>query len=131
MEQKGGNEAVRILKYQLKFNTPAFLGDAEQNGRWRTPPIKALLRQWWRMVWAADHDYKVNITEMRREEGLLFGMATDSESCKSLVRIRLDRWDEGKLKDWPSDSGVPHPEVKQRRQSGQRGQRPISRLWPA
>jgi hypothetical protein len=31
--------------FTLRFATPAFLGDAEQNGVWRTPPIKALLRQ--------------------------------------------------------------------------------------
>jgi len=31
-------------KYQVRFVTPAFLGDFEQAGRWRTPPFKALLR---------------------------------------------------------------------------------------
>ena len=35
--------------YTVRFTTPAFLGDAEQNGAWRTPPFKALLRQWWRV----------------------------------------------------------------------------------
>ena len=36
--------------YTLRFLTPAFLGNADQNGQWRTPPIKALLRQWWRVA---------------------------------------------------------------------------------
>jgi CRISPR-associated protein Cmr1 len=33
--------------YTVRFVTPAFLGDADQKGRWRTPPFKALIRQWW------------------------------------------------------------------------------------
>lgn len=33
--------------WQMDFATPAFLGNAEQRAQWRTPPIKALLRQWW------------------------------------------------------------------------------------
>jgi hypothetical protein len=43
---------MKRLAYILTFLTPAFLGAAEQSGRWRTPPVKALLRQWWRVVWA-------------------------------------------------------------------------------
>ncbi len=39
-------------RYTVRFLTPAFLGDAEQNGRWRTPPFKAQLRQWWRVAYA-------------------------------------------------------------------------------
>lgn len=30
---------------KLSFVTPAFLGNAEQRAQWRTPPIKALLRE--------------------------------------------------------------------------------------
>ena len=45
---------MRELTYQVSFNTPAFLGNAEQQAQWRTPPFKAMLRQWWRMVKAAD-----------------------------------------------------------------------------
>jgi hypothetical protein len=30
------------LEYQVQFNTPAFLGNAEQDGQWRTPPFKGL-----------------------------------------------------------------------------------------
>lgn len=42
------------LTYRVSFNTPAFLGNAEQQAQWRTPPFKALLRQWWRVVKAPD-----------------------------------------------------------------------------
>jgi CRISPR-associated protein Cmr1 len=39
----------RMVKqtYTVRFVTPAFLGNVEQQGQWRTPPFKALLRQWW------------------------------------------------------------------------------------
>lgn len=89
---------MKQFKYHVRFTTPAFLGNAEQSGQWRTPPIKALLRQWWRVAWAADHQFQVNVDEMRREEGLLFGNAWLShwegerevtDHSKSLVRIRL------------------------------------------
>ena len=109
---------MKTLRYSLQFLTPAFMGNAEQNAQWRTPPIKALLRQWWRVAYAAENNFAVRVDEMRKAEGLLFGVASDEKhgSRKSQVRIRLDRWDVGKLKksDWPQDSGVPHPEVKNR-----------------
>ena len=117
------------LEYELRFVTPAFLGNAEQSAQWRTPPIKALLRQWWRVIYAADKKFQVNLADMRREEGLLFGHAwleddsverdgrrVTTAARKSLVRLRLDRWAEGVLKNnqWPSDEPVVHPEVKNR-----------------
>ncbi len=95
---------IMTLGYTVRFLTPAFLGDAEQHGRWRTPPFKALLRQWWRVVYAADHNFNVNIREMRHEEGLLFGNAwLDNEFRKSLVRMRLDRMGTRHLEklEWP------------------------------
>lgn len=107
--------------YQIRFDTPAFLGNASQQAQWRTPPIKALLRQWWRVVYAADKGFAVNLAEMRRDEGLLFGNAWLShqeqgrevqELCKSVVRLRLSHWDEGRLKDWQSTAKVRHSEVK-------------------
>ncbi|MBK8638160.1 MAG: hypothetical protein IPN92_07655 [Chromatiaceae bacterium] len=106
---------MNIYEYTLRFNTPAFLGNAEQNAQWRTPPIKALLRQWWRMAYAADQGFRVDVATMGREEGRLFGVASDGEgdSRKSLVRIRLDKWAEGSLKSWEGpDQSVAHPEVK-------------------
>jgi CRISPR-associated protein Cmr1 len=111
--------------YTFTFLTPAFLGDAEQSGRWRTPPVKASLRQWWRVVYAADHRFAVDVDAMQREEGSLFGNAwlshrengrEISDHRKSLVRLRLDRWTEGDLKkaQWPGDAQVIHPEVTNR-----------------
>jgi CRISPR-associated protein Cmr1 len=108
------------LEYTVRFVTPAFLGNAEQNGQWRTPPFKALLRQWWRVVYSADQNFNVDVTQMRREEGLLFGNAwLENEFRKSLVRLRLDRWDPGKetRQSWgrqeldKTKEGVSHPEV--------------------
>lgn len=114
------------LEYQVSFATPAFLGNADQNAQWRTPPFKALLRQWWRVAYAADKRFRVDVEQMRREEGLLSGNAWLShregnrditDHRKSLVRIRLDEWGHGKeTKDkWgrqdPSAQKVPHPEV--------------------
>lgn len=113
---------MKKLAFQLQFHTPAFLGDAAQSGRWRTPPIKALLRQWWRVVYAADRRFAVNVNEMRTEEGVLFGHAwldKDQDkkgnavaARKSEVRVRLSRWDVGALKNWESLASVPHPEVR-------------------
>lgn len=104
---------MKILEYTLRFDTPAFLGNAGQNAQWRTPPIKALLRQWWRVAYAADKGFAVNLADMRREEGLLFGNAwLDENFCKSRVRMRLERWDEGALRQWPGpEATVNHPEV--------------------
>lgn len=100
--------------YTVRFVTPAFLGNAEQQGQWRTPPFKALLRQWWRVAAAKDHGY--NHERLREAEGKLFGNAwIENNFCKSKVRLRLDRWDEGKLKQsvWPGkdEKKLTHPEV--------------------
>jgi hypothetical protein len=45
---------MREFKYQVSFNALAFLGSAEQQAEWHTPPIKALLRRWWRVVKAPE-----------------------------------------------------------------------------
>ncbi|NLT33807.1 MAG: hypothetical protein GXX81_10275 [Acidobacteria bacterium] len=89
---------MQQLEYEVHFLTPAFLGNAKQSAQWRTPPFKALLRQWWRVAYAAEKRFTVRIEEMRREEGMLFGNAWLSHKegnkevhdyCKSLVRVRL------------------------------------------
>ncbi len=90
-------------EYTLRFTTPAFLGNAQQAGQWRTPPFKALLRQWWRVVWAAGHDPRDTDT-LRQEEARLFGTAgTGSDSRQgarqSAVRLRLDSWKHGKFSE--------------------------------
>jgi len=114
---------MKKLEYTVIFTTPAFLGNAEQSGQWRTPPFKALLRQWWRVTYAADHGFRANMEDMRRDEGLLFGHAwLDNDrdekgrqvaARKSLVRIRLDSWAEGQLEKnkWQPLETVSHPEV--------------------
>ncbi len=112
---------MRQWQYKVTFLTPAFLGDAQQNGRWRTPPFKALLRQWWRVVWAADHNFPRSLDAMRVEEGQLFGNAwLVNNFRKSLVRLRLDRWSSGSLdgQKWGLREASPpqkvrHPEVNQ------------------
>jgi len=103
--------------YEIRFLTPAFLGDAEQNGRWRTPPFKALLRQWWRVVYAQDHGFDVNAADMRREEGVLFGHAwlkddyfqrngrrQKVDARKSAMRIRLEMPEAGSGNPWSPGS---------------------------
>ena len=116
-------QPIRQMKYEVRFLTPAFLGNAEQSGQWRTPPFKALLRQWWRVAYAADRKFVVDVSEMRRDEGLLFGNAwltheengrTVNDTRKSLVRIRLNRWTGGTLRGWDGleQGAVFHPEVE-------------------
>lgn len=83
------------LEYSVGFATPAFLGDANQQGQWRTPPFKALLREWWRVGQAGRFNYDVN--EMRKAELDLFGNAASGEgkSHQSRVRLRLNTWAAG------------------------------------
>ncbi len=97
--------------YTVRFVTPAFLGDAEQNGAWRTPPFKALLRQWWRVVVAKTCGY--NHAQMREHEGLLFGNAWLKDQFRqSQIKLRLDSWKNGQLTQWPTpDPMITHPEV--------------------
>ena len=104
---------MRELTYQVSFNTPAFLGNAEQQAQWRTPPFKALLRQWWRVVKAPQLARPFNVDELRAAENLLFGAASDDRAEKShraLIRLRLTKdtsggigWDDGGMKQWPAD----------------------------
>lgn len=115
---------MQTFSYRLTFHTPAFLGNAEQAAQWRTPPIKALLRQWWRVVYAAEHGYRVDVAAMRRAEGRLFGHAwleddRDERGGKvaarrSEVRLRLSAWEVGTLKSWEGleQQAVRHPEVE-------------------
>jgi CRISPR-associated protein Cmr1 len=99
----------------MTFIAPAFLGDAEQSGRWRTPPIKALFRQWWRVAYSAERGHRVDVSEMRLAEHALFG-TVDSKARRSEVRLRLSRWDAGCLTSWNGlePSLVQHKEVKPR-----------------
>lgn len=95
--------------YTARFVTPAFLGDADQSGAWRTPPFKALLRQWWRVAVARQFQYDHG--KIREAEGRLFGHAwlkgdrnasgKEISARRSKVRLRLDEWSTGKQKSAP------------------------------
>jgi CRISPR-associated protein Cmr1 len=104
--------------YQISFNVPAFLGDAEQKSAWRTPPFKALIQQWWRVAVAKEHNYDWH--KIRESEGRLFGHAWLKDNSgkdwamRSRVRIRLEQFKPGTLeKDkWQfNEKKVNHPEV--------------------
>lgn len=107
--------------YQISFNVPAFLGDAEQKSAWRTPPFKSLIQHWWRIAVAKEHDYKWQ--QIRESEGRLFGHAwlkdnSDKDwAMRSRVRIKLEHQNQGTLTQWensPANNKVTHPEVKDR-----------------
>ncbi len=98
-------------EFSVQFLTPAFLGNAEQSGQWRTPPFKHLLREWWRVAYAEARNFDVNVNAMRREEARLFGAAADGQGNRSLVRMRLGHWNEGKQHKWEADPLVNHREV--------------------
>lgn len=105
------------LTYQVSFNTPAFLGNAEQQAQWRTPPFKAMLRQWWRVVKAPEVGY--NHGKLLTLENELFGSAGDDDGGgRSKVQLRLSGWDAGTLTSLPSMATHQHPEVKDK-QTGQ------------
>lgn len=105
---------MKSLSYQVTFVTPAFLGNADQQAQWRTPPFKALLRQWWRVAYAAGKKFKVSVDDMRTEEGQLFGAANDEGggSQQSRVRIRLmSEWRQPQIGKLRNVGKVCHPEV--------------------
>lgn len=107
---------MQQVAFRVRFLTPAFLGNAVQSGQWRTPPFKALLRQWWRVVWAERHGFEGDVSDLRRDEGLLFGNAwLEGQFRKSAVRLRLSTWERGKQTSWEGIEGkaVFHPEVRQ------------------
>lgn len=110
---------MKMKTYNVRFVTPAFLGDAEQKGAWRVPPFKALLRQWWRVVAAKECGY--SHVKLREEECKLFGHAwldtgrpkPKTWAMKSRVSLRLGRWEQGSLGVWPGDDPrVLHSEVE-------------------
>jgi CRISPR-associated protein Cmr1 len=98
---------MKKIEFTVQFVTPAFLGNAEQSAQWRTPPFKTLLRQWWRVLNA-----HLSVSDLRKKEGQTFGAALDDTGLQSRVRLRLDSWSNGKMKEWPSDPTTPHKEVR-------------------
>ncbi len=90
-------ERKRELSLFLTLNTPAFLGNAEQQAQWRTPPLKSAIRYWWRWIWMAEHKFLEDIERMRFEEGRIFGTAHGGESKnkdsrRSEIELRLSDW---------------------------------------
>jgi CRISPR-associated protein Cmr1 len=87
------------LRYNVEFVTPAFLGSAGdgQVAQWRTPPFKALLREWWRIGQAKKFNY--DYEKMLKEERYLFGNAVSAnDSHQSLIKLRLENWEFGKAR---------------------------------
>ncbi|HNS10292.1 MAG TPA: hypothetical protein PKN29_11360, partial [Candidatus Ozemobacteraceae bacterium] len=102
---------MKEIELEIGFTTPAFLGNASQNSQWRTPPFKALLRQWWRVVKAKDAGY--DHKKLLIAENELFGTAADGgKSTSSALRLKLSNWAIGKLTDVAQGERVKHPEVK-------------------
>lgn len=102
---------MQTSELSVRLNTPAFLGDADQKGVWRTPPLKALMREWWRIAAAPAADYRHQ--KLREQEGVLFGNAwLDSGASQSKVRLGLADWKEGKNAWEHKDLTVKHDEVK-------------------
>ncbi len=108
-------------EYNVSFNVPAFMGDAEQKSVWRTPPFKALIQHWWRIVVAKDYAY--DWQRIREAEGRMFGHAWLDDNkgqawgMRSQVRIKLNKQEPGSLLRWidsPSSNKITHPEVKDR-----------------
>lgn len=102
---------MQTSELSVRLNTPAFLGDADQKGVWRTPPLKALMREWWRIAAAPAADYRHQ--KLREQEGVLFGNAwLDSGASQSKVRLGLAHWKEGGSGWEHKDLTVKHDEVK-------------------
>lgn len=96
----------------IEMCAPAFLGDASQSGVWRTPPFKALMREWWRIAAAPANNH--NHRRLRELEGELFGNAwLDSGATQSKVRLALKEWKTGKMAQHTPLAKVPHPEAEQ------------------
>ncbi len=105
---------MRTRTIRLEFVTPAFLGGADQSSEWRTPPFKALLRQWWR-VWAA-RKFGVGHQGLREIEGVVFGHAALRHNgrpwhVRSAVRLRLRPVRHQTLTSWSPTKKVHHREV--------------------
>lgn len=91
---------MQKINCTIRFITPAFLGDANGNAAWRTPPFKAELRHWWRIVVTSQG---LDWENIRDHEAKLFGNAwpNDQQPKKSAIRMRLSKWQAGQLDRMP------------------------------
>lgn len=118
------------LRLWVHFNTPAFMGGADQSSEWRTPPFKNLLREWWRIVKAAELGWTGQGARplwetIREAEGRLFGHAHLKHKdrhgrekpwqMQSRLSIALGRWGSADNRNVPLGAGarICHPEAKQ------------------
>lgn len=101
---------MKEIQLKIWFASPAFLGNADQNAQWRTPPFKALLRQWWRVVKAQSCNY--DHQRLLCEENKLFGRAAEEGATRSALRIKLSKWSSGTLREVSQGNKVEHPEVR-------------------
>ncbi len=122
VHNRKGECIMQIHEFTITFTTPAFVGDAEQKGQWRTPPFKAMLRQWWRVARAVEmldngEPHGRLHEKLREEEGRLFGHAWLKDrggkqwAMRSRVKIRLDEWRMGTCSRLNNEMNVSHPEV--------------------
>lgn len=104
---------MKTQKYRIVLNAPAFLGNSSQEGQWRSPPFKALLRQCWRMAYSHSNSHKVDVNLMRKAESQLFGSvgSGNAPATKSKLRLRLMDWSPGTLTKLPKFKQHQHPEV--------------------
>lgn len=119
---------IEKLELTVSFTTPAFLGNADQQAQWRTPPFKTLIRQWWRVVKANTilYAYKGNsINDLHNKilmiENNLFGTASEDShvrSGRSRLNIRLSKWNQGTMSQWESCGNVYHPDARGGRNIG-------------
>ena len=100
----------KTTSFKLALLSPTFLGDANQSAAWRSPPFKALLREWWRVAAASAHRHSHEA--LRYTEGVLLGNAwLDSGATQSKVRISLEHWKTGTATTLGEDVAVRHPEI--------------------
>lgn len=99
---------MNILKADFVFNTPAFLGDADQKAsKVRPPSLKGALRFWWRALnWSgflkqADQKQIDALHAMRKEEARLFGTtAADNAGGQGVFLLTIAK-DETKVAEQP------------------------------
>lgn len=99
---------MNILKADFVFNTPAFLGDADQKAsKVRPPSLKGALRFWWRALnWSgflkqADQKEIDALHAMRKEEARLFGTtAADNAGGQGVFLLTIAK-DETKVAEQP------------------------------
>lgn len=101
----------RTLTAEYRITTPMFLGGEDQSvdhTHFRNASFKGALRFWWRALnWgrvlkAAGGDTAQALTNLHREEGRLFGLASDGKnSSQSLVQLRS--WLDAKIVEHAQD----------------------------